>query len=175
VGDVQRRAHARAVLAISGTSLPFNIAHAAGNVVFCLAFGPAFVRALLRFRERFDVRFERSPPATAGGRAVLLGVAALAGRAGPARAADAPTARRRATSCRAQNRDGGFGARPGALGGARDGVGAHGPRRGRAAPAAATGRFLAAHRAAPALTRATSSARSSASSPPGARRAARAA
>ena len=39
-------------LAISGAALPFNLAHAIGNVVFCLAFGPAVVRALLRFRAR---------------------------------------------------------------------------------------------------------------------------
>jgi energy-coupling factor transport system substrate-specific component len=42
-------------LAISGTSLPFNVAHAAGNVAFCLAFGPALVRALERFRARLHV------------------------------------------------------------------------------------------------------------------------
>ena len=42
-------------LAISGTSLPFNVAHAVGNVVFCLAFGPALVRALERFRARLHV------------------------------------------------------------------------------------------------------------------------
>ena len=32
--------------AVAATSLPFDVAHAAGNVVFCLAFGPALVRAL---------------------------------------------------------------------------------------------------------------------------------
>jgi energy-coupling factor transport system substrate-specific component len=42
-------------LAISGTSLGFNIAHAAGNAVFCLAFGPALIRALERFRARLHV------------------------------------------------------------------------------------------------------------------------
>jgi energy-coupling factor transport system substrate-specific component len=42
-------------LAISGTSLPFNVAHAVGNVVFCLAFGPALVRALERVRARLHV------------------------------------------------------------------------------------------------------------------------
>jgi energy-coupling factor transport system substrate-specific component len=42
-------------LAISGTSLPFNAAHAIGNVAFCLAFGPALVRALERFRARLHV------------------------------------------------------------------------------------------------------------------------
>ena len=37
------------------TSLPFDVAHAAGNVVFCLAFGPALVRALRRYRTRFEI------------------------------------------------------------------------------------------------------------------------
>jgi len=42
-------------LALSATSLPFNVAHAVGNVVFCLAFGPALVRALERFRARLNI------------------------------------------------------------------------------------------------------------------------
>lgn len=37
------------------TAAPFDLAHAAGNVVFCLAFGPTLARALARFRTRFDV------------------------------------------------------------------------------------------------------------------------
>ena len=35
-------------VAFSATSLSFNLAHAIGNVVFCLAFGPAFVQGLLQ-------------------------------------------------------------------------------------------------------------------------------
>jgi len=50
-------------VAYNTTSLAFNIAHAAGNVVFALAFGPAFVRALLRFRARLEVTW-RDAPAT---------------------------------------------------------------------------------------------------------------
>ena len=42
-------------LLVSGSSLPFNVAHATGNFVFCFAFGPAFVRALERFRMRLHV------------------------------------------------------------------------------------------------------------------------
>jgi energy-coupling factor transport system substrate-specific component len=38
-----------------GSSLPFDIAHATGNFVFCVAFGPELVRALRRFRTRFDI------------------------------------------------------------------------------------------------------------------------
>jgi energy-coupling factor transport system substrate-specific component len=90
-------------LAFSATSLSFNVAHAVGNVVFCLAFGPAFVRALLRFRERFEVRWEPLVAAIAAG-LVLVSV---------------PTAARAATPTAylvsAQNRDGGFGAAKGAV------------------------------------------------------------
>jgi energy-coupling factor transport system substrate-specific component len=43
------------LVAYAGSSLPFDIAHATGNVLFCLAFGPALVRALRRFRTRFDI------------------------------------------------------------------------------------------------------------------------
>ncbi len=40
------------------TSLPFDLAHAAGNIAFCLLFGPALVRALERFRTRMEVTWE---------------------------------------------------------------------------------------------------------------------
>ena len=33
-------------IAVSGSSLPYNLAHAIGNFVFCLAIGPVFLRAL---------------------------------------------------------------------------------------------------------------------------------
>jgi energy-coupling factor transport system substrate-specific component len=89
-------------LAYSASSLSFNIAHAVGNVVFCLAFGPAFVRALLRFRERFEVRWEPIAAAT-----VALAVVLVAAPA-PARAASST-----AYLVSAQNRDGGFGAAKG--------------------------------------------------------------
>ena len=38
-------------------SLPYNLAHAIGNVVFCLLIGPAFLRALERYRRRLEVRW----------------------------------------------------------------------------------------------------------------------
>src|SRR3954471_9146252 len=50
-------------IAVSGQSLPFNLAHPIGNFLFCLALGPAFVRSLQRFRQRFDFRWPA--PATA--------------------------------------------------------------------------------------------------------------
>ena len=44
-----------AYLTIAGVSLPFNLAHAAGNVVFCLLFGPVLVAALERSALRSHV------------------------------------------------------------------------------------------------------------------------
>jgi len=49
------------LVAYYGSSLPFDIAHATGNVLFCLAFGPALVRALRRFRTRFDIIWLAQP------------------------------------------------------------------------------------------------------------------
>jgi len=115
-------------LAISATSLPYNIAHAVGNVVFCLLIGPVFVRSLRRYRRRFEVTWA-APGARRGaaGGAVAAAVAALAlatalslpaPRAAAASATDRPPAASpvgRAVDYlrRAQNRDGGFGGSPG--------------------------------------------------------------
>ena len=63
-------------LALSATSLPYNLAHAIGNVVFCLLIGPAFIRALRRYRRRFEVRWPAPAPAIAA--ALLLVLAAAA-------------------------------------------------------------------------------------------------
>ncbi len=93
------------------TSLPFDLAHATGNVLFCLAFGPALVRALRRYRMRFEVTWRPAPAATATLGAALLAVLLLAAPPPSARA-DAPKASVRYLE-RAQNRDGGFGPAPG--------------------------------------------------------------
>jgi hypothetical protein len=90
-------------------SFAFDVAHAVGNAVFCLAFGPALVRALRRYRTRFDVTW-RPAPAAAG-----LAVALLALAVALPRTADAavPKASVRYLE-RAQNADGGLGPAPGA-------------------------------------------------------------
>jgi energy-coupling factor transport system substrate-specific component len=133
-------------IAFSGTSLGFNLAHAVGNLLFCLAFGPAFVRALLRFRERFEVRWEPVvTAATTAAGALLLVLALAAVPAAPARAADVATTKATRYVLRAQNADGGFGPKAGQRSAqvetawASMGLAAVGRR-----PSGATGRFLAA-------------------------------
>ena len=87
-------------LVVAGTSLPYNIAHAVGNVVFCLLIGPAFLRALERYRRRLEVRWL---PAAASARCSSSSLwrsflrrggrhAERAGRALPAALPRAPTA-----------------------------------------------------------------------------------
>jgi prenyltransferase beta subunit len=95
-------------LAISARGVPFNVAHAAGNVVFALAGGPALVRMIARYRERFEFRWREAGAAPL---ALLLAVVGLAG-ACPARAEANPSAAV-AWLARAQNSDGGFGVTPG--------------------------------------------------------------
>jgi energy-coupling factor transport system substrate-specific component len=56
--------------AYTATSLPFDIAHVIGNVAFCLAFGPALVAALTRFRDRFEVEWLPAPQQLRSGQAV---------------------------------------------------------------------------------------------------------
>ena len=114
-------------LLVAGRGVPFNLTHAAGNVVFALAFGPLLVRALDRYRDRLEVVWHPlgvpSTPAQstttrgigAGLAAVLaalaLAIAAAAGLAAPPPAQAADRAQTRAISflASAQNADGGFG------------------------------------------------------------------
>jgi uncharacterized protein DUF6580/squalene-hopene cyclase-like protein/prenyltransferase/squalene oxidase-like repeat protein len=95
-------------IAVAGTSLPYNVAHAVGNVVFCLLLGPAFLRALARYRRRLEVRWERSPAPIVAGALALALVLALPSVA----AAATPAKRAESYLLHAQNKDGGFGAAP---------------------------------------------------------------
>lgn len=103
-------------LAISGTSLPYNLAHAFGNVAFCLLVGPVFVRSLRRYRRRFEVRWA-APAMRAGGGAVTTLIVAIALASAltspPTATAASPASRAVEYLERAQNRDGGFGGAPG--------------------------------------------------------------
>ena len=88
-------------------SFPFDVAHALGSLLFCLAFGPALVRALQRFRTRFEVTWHPAPAALVVALLALVVVAAQPPRAdaavpqGPVRYLE-----------RVQNADGGFGPAP---------------------------------------------------------------
>lgn len=97
-------------LALSARGIPFNVAHAAGNAALMLAAGPAMVRMLDRYRERFEVRWSDVPLArTVAALAIALCISlplivpakgsAAKGQAGA-----------RDWLARAQNSDGGFGA-----------------------------------------------------------------
>ncbi|MGH2981228.1 MAG: hypothetical protein ACRDKV_04185 [Solirubrobacterales bacterium] len=103
-------------LTLETRAVPFDLAHAIGNLTLALVAGPALVRMLMRFRERFEYRWRPShgPSREARGLAgastalvvALLSVAALA----PASAAAKSPARWLAG---AANPDGGFPATPG--------------------------------------------------------------
>ena len=94
-----------ALAAYFGTSLWFDVAHVVGNVFFCLAFGPVLVKALARYRTRFEVRWV--PVAAAVAAALVVAAGAMA------QPADASTGSSARYVLRAQNRDGGWGAAPG--------------------------------------------------------------
>jgi energy-coupling factor transport system substrate-specific component len=92
-------------LALEARAIPFDAAHAIGNVAFALLAGPAMVRMLVRFRERFEWR----TPAVATALLVALLLPAVV--PSPAKAAGADRAASWLES--AQNSDGGFGASSG--------------------------------------------------------------
>jgi energy-coupling factor transport system substrate-specific component len=89
-------------LTLQGRALPFDLAHAAGNVAFALLAGPAMVRMLRRFRERFQWR---TPALATAVLAALLFLPALL--PAPAQAAGTDHAANWLET--AQNPDGGFG------------------------------------------------------------------
>jgi energy-coupling factor transport system substrate-specific component len=94
------------LLALEARAIPFDVAHAVGNVAFALLAGPAMVRMLVRFRRRFQWR---TPALAATILAAMLILPALL--PGSARAADTDRAANWLES--AQNSDGGFGSSPG--------------------------------------------------------------
>jgi energy-coupling factor transport system substrate-specific component len=95
-------------LTISTVSLPFNIAHAVGNVLFFLAFGPALIRAIERTRQRFTIRWQPATPVV-----VLVALMALPAAAPPDAQAASAAARAVTYLENARNADGGWGGSPG--------------------------------------------------------------
>jgi energy-coupling factor transport system substrate-specific component len=111
----------RHFLVLEARAIPFEVAHVLGNVVLALVAGPAMVRMLTRFRERFE--WERgtasgtAPPSArpfdgalrSGGVAALLVVALASLVPAPAQA-EGPSVTRAADWLAAQQRpSGGFG------------------------------------------------------------------
>jgi len=90
-------------LVLESRAIPFDAAHAIGNVVFALVAGPAMIRMLVRFRERFEWR---TPAVTAS----LLLVLALASAPTQASAGSSEAATWLISE---QNSDGGWGSAPG--------------------------------------------------------------
>ncbi len=108
---------AHGYVAIATLSLPFNLAHAIGNVALCLVFGPSFVRVLERFSRRLEVRWaplaSRAPARAATLTTLLVATSAMALLAPVAGASTGAVHDGLRYLERAQNRDGGFGGAPG--------------------------------------------------------------
>ncbi len=115
----------RRFLALEVSAVPFEAAHVIGNIAFALLAGPAMIRMLVRFRQRFDWRsteeaIDRSSPRSGalapglrgGGIVALLALAFLAVPA-PTRAFASETSRAVSWLEAVQNSDGGYGASPG--------------------------------------------------------------
>jgi len=91
-------------LTLEARAIPFDLAHVAGNVAFALLAGPAMVRMLVRFRQRFQWR----TPAVATAILVALLLPSLI----PPTAKAAGTDQAANWLESAQNNDGGFGSSP---------------------------------------------------------------
>ncbi len=91
-------------LALQSRAVPFDVAHAIGNATLALIAGPAMVRMLIRFRERFEWR----APAVAS--VLLLALAMASVLPAPAQASEADRAAGWLISV--QNADGGWGSSP---------------------------------------------------------------
>ena len=112
VGDwVNYSDHSLAQLGVYvGQGLGFDAVHAAGCLVFALAFAPALSRSITRFSSRLDVTW--LAPGTVVALVLWIGLGGwLAAPAGPGQAAAATSPLQYLLS--AQNADGGFGAAPG--------------------------------------------------------------
>jgi ECF-type transporter family protein/prenyltransferase/squalene oxidase-like repeat protein len=92
-------------IALQSRAVPFDLAHAIGNAILAFVAGPAMLRMLIRFRERFEWR------APAGATALLAAIA-LATALLPAKAEAAGVDHAANWLVSVQNADGGWGASP---------------------------------------------------------------
>jgi len=112
----------RHFLVLQARAIPFDAAHVLGNVVLALVAGPAMVRMLVRFRERFEWQRRDAPGAGGGDRtwrgalgsggvaAVLLLVACTAQAPTPAHAQSSSVSRALSWLEAQQRPSGGFAA-----------------------------------------------------------------
>jgi len=91
-------------LALESRAIPFDAAHAIGNATLAFVAGPAMVRMLARFRQRFEWR----TPAIAS--ALLVALALVSALPASAQASDVSRAANWLVT--AQNSDGGWGSSP---------------------------------------------------------------
>ena len=114
VGDwVTYSDHSAAQLGVYvGKGTGFDFIHAGGCLVFALAFGPALLRSLQRFRRRLQVTWLPAPGLSAALAAIALLGSVGVGLTRPSAARAAATPAGYLLSI--QNRDGGFGSGPGA-------------------------------------------------------------
>jgi energy-coupling factor transport system substrate-specific component len=92
-------------LVLESRAVPFDAAHAIGNAALALVAGPAMIRMLVRFRERF----EWHAPAVVSALLLSLALASVL----PARAQASEVSRAADWLVTAQNADGGWGSAPG--------------------------------------------------------------
>jgi energy-coupling factor transport system substrate-specific component len=115
-------------IVLEGRAVPFDAAHAIGNVAFALIAGPAMIRMLIRFRRRFEWGRKTGAPTAApggltpglrGGAVALLLLAVLTlGALAPAPAQASDVSRASDWLLAQQNSDGGFSSSPGEESGA---------------------------------------------------------
>lgn len=98
-------------LALSARGIPFNVAHALGNATLMVIAGPALIRLLDRYRDRFRVRWSDVPLRAAAAIAAALCLALPLLAPGSANAAGGADAARWLEG--AQGTDGGFATEPG--------------------------------------------------------------
>ena len=100
-------------LALSARGIPFNVIHAAGNFTLMLAAGPALIRMLDRYRDRFDFEWRDRPIGRIAACLVvaLCVSASLIAPAGSEARAGGSSAKQWLVG--AQNKNGGYGTEPG--------------------------------------------------------------
>ena len=100
-------------LTLEVRAVPFDAAHAIGNITLALVAGPAMIRMLTRFRERFEWHPALGPATAPLAGLLLVAVLGAAGLAPPRAGAAGDVRGAVHWLATKQNRDGGFSSNPG--------------------------------------------------------------